>query len=493
MHGNGKSSPSAFQDLKKKEEAIQLMQKKIAELEKKKAEQGRGRVQSPKVISANEKRMLVSNSIQTGEDGATIQVTDITGSSIPTNDEIDTRQATSREASNSMQLSLDQGTELERKRQRRDQLQSGLSGMYAEAEEARRRIAEHEREQKRWEAILQAKMDGRKSLVDELEMLGIEVNENNIAELEIVKKKEELSDLKTEVAQDKNGRSDVSVSLGLFAIILPAAISSLHFALDFHTDLLALSQANLGHEHSNTVLISSNDSSRSPVSISQPELSTIANSSHTGAASPNIGATDSNEPESRSNQPGKEDSTSQALSPDDSTEEGEIAEDFETANANSFTQSPRPGSRKSDERNVTAESSDVDMGEVHMPDHIEKPELGESISQSTSTEEKTRQEQDISSVTDEMDMEDSGSYEPPDASPRDDISDAKDRSSIDSRPSEDVSDAILQKSPRQSESRVESPANVQPVSSEQIETAESPKPSLVESSVRIKSITCSGY
>jgi hypothetical protein len=211
LYGNGKSSPSAFHDLKKKEEAIQQMQRKIAELEKKRASQGRSRVQSPKSVSSNTRETPLPQAVQAGQDGAAEKVLETTASLIPTNDVLVTQEVTLKEDSNTPQPGLHLTTELERKRQRRDQLQRGLSGMSADAEEARRHIAEHEREQKHWEAILKTKMDSRKILVAELEVLGIEVNENNIAELEIVKKKEELSDLKTEVAQDKDGKSTVFV------------------------------------------------------------------------------------------------------------------------------------------------------------------------------------------------------------------------------------------------------------------------------------------
>ncbi|KAI9860564.1 MAG: hypothetical protein M1824_003089 [Vezdaea acicularis] len=97
------------------------------------------------------------------------------------------------------------------RQKRREELRSRLSSFKSLADEAERKAREHQLEQRRWEAVHQENLMAREKLVEELKSLGLPINEDNIAELQIEKKKTELSDLKIEVAETQQAMNiDVS-------------------------------------------------------------------------------------------------------------------------------------------------------------------------------------------------------------------------------------------------------------------------------------------
>jgi hypothetical protein len=193
------------------------------------------------------------------------------------------------------------------------------------------------------------------------------------------------------------------------------------------------------------------------------------------------------------NESGKQDSNPEAHSPNDSAEEGEISEDSVATNGSQLIQARQsPGSQKAEETDVAPDLSDADMKDAYVPIQIDQIDSRKRTSPSSDASKKAFQEKDVSSDTDQMNIEDSDSYEPPDGSPQNDVNEANDGSSLDSDPSYNPLRTALQQSPQRSMSTVESPANAQLVSSERTETIESPRPNLDDSSVRIKLILYSG-
>ena len=224
--GSGKS---AAQDiLKRKEEQIQLMQRKIAELEQRKFKTGGSGADTPGIPSRTPSATRPSQS--PGESKQDETAVDIDRLIDDTHRQVEEDKMDLAEAKAEVQaveakvakalMATEQAAKVElaeverlrvkhakaeQLRQRRAELQSRLLRSDAKVELEKKRLEEIQREREEREAVVQQALATKLQLVKELESLGVEASEELADELEA--KKKEIQELRKPVGDSTQGRS----------------------------------------------------------------------------------------------------------------------------------------------------------------------------------------------------------------------------------------------------------------------------------------------
>ncbi|KAI9772733.1 MAG: hypothetical protein M1840_000328 [Geoglossum simile] len=181
---NGRGKSSAKEDLKKKIEQIELVRKKIAELEQKKAKPGPSRGQTPGSSPGRSVHAVKKDEIQKLSDKKDV----IAAAAAAAAEEIDrliedaNRQANVNKLAEAQEADLMKAqqemkakAEFEHQKQLRlAEIESGIPLIDAEVEKSRSKLEELRAETAKWEAAVRQGLEGKKKLMEELERLGAE-------------------------------------------------------------------------------------------------------------------------------------------------------------------------------------------------------------------------------------------------------------------------------------------------------------------------------
>ncbi|KAI9893501.1 MAG: hypothetical protein M1814_006798 [Vezdaea aestivalis] len=176
----GLQDGSAIKSLREKEDEIRLLNERIARLER--AKQSRNGVDTP----SNSPRILLPKAVPTTTSfGPTSQLDSASIAPSPLGDKI-------RQTSEGPRMLSTISNEIEARQARKAILEAELISINAARSEARSKAEELKREMERWQAIANSEENERKrtQLMNELEELGIEATEKNIAKLELFKSTE---------------------------------------------------------------------------------------------------------------------------------------------------------------------------------------------------------------------------------------------------------------------------------------------------------------
>ncbi|KAI9814333.1 MAG: hypothetical protein M1832_005913 [Thelocarpon impressellum] len=198
----GGSKGNAQEDLKRKEEQIQLMQKRIAELEHRKAKQNGSRAHTP--ATAHRPQTLVQGSAHPHSSKQVETAMEIDRLIHDTHRQVEENKmalaeakaaevrAGAEEAANTQSADPDglhlKHAEAHLIRQRRAELRSSLQESTSKVELEKKRLAELRKEQEERESLMCQALETKTKLVEELESLGFEASEELCEELEATRK-----------------------------------------------------------------------------------------------------------------------------------------------------------------------------------------------------------------------------------------------------------------------------------------------------------------
>ncbi|KAH0551153.1 hypothetical protein GP486_007511, partial [Trichoglossum hirsutum] len=201
---NGRGKSSAQEDLKRKYEQIELMQRKIAELEQKKSKPVSSRGQTPGTPgrSAHSTKKDQNPKVPEKSDAQLLQAA--TAAAAVTAAEIDRliEDANRQVDADKLKLAESDAVDLERTKQdekaeadsafqkqlRLAEIESGIPLIDAEVEKSRNRLEELRAETAKWEAAIREGLEGKRKLMEEMEQLKIkESRATDEAEIQVEK------------------------------------------------------------------------------------------------------------------------------------------------------------------------------------------------------------------------------------------------------------------------------------------------------------------
>jgi hypothetical protein len=220
-YSNGRGKSSAKEDLKKKIEQIELVRKKIAELEQKKSKPSSSRGQTPGTSPGRSVQAVKKDQIQKLPEKKEAAAA---AAEIDRLIEDANRQANADKLAEAQEADLlnaqqeieaEAKAEAERQKQLRlAEIESGIPLIDAEVEKSRSKLEELRAETAKWEAAVREGLEGRRKLMEELERLGAEEHRAN-DEAEIHAESESPQ-------RDNHGKSlDQSLFLALVTLLVP--------------------------------------------------------------------------------------------------------------------------------------------------------------------------------------------------------------------------------------------------------------------------------
>jgi hypothetical protein len=215
---------SASDVLRRKQEEIDMMQKRIAQLEQRKAKQNMSRAHTPASLVSmsaptqpeTQMQARPPKQLSTSLSADSNQTATTAGDSIEnTNQPIrkDTPKLAIPKSIESQSLDGPNKADVEWKRKRRSEIENGLPLVNAEVERGKTKIEELRAEMAKWEAAVREGEEGKRKLLEEMESLDLNTDEHP-------------------QGQDKQLRApkdDASSDTGRFSLLIPSTSSSKNF------------------------------------------------------------------------------------------------------------------------------------------------------------------------------------------------------------------------------------------------------------------------
>ncbi|KAH0538190.1 hypothetical protein FGG08_005206 [Glutinoglossum americanum] len=231
---NGRGKSSAQEDLKRKYEQIQLMQKKIAELELKKAKPGTSRGQTPGTPGRSaqpakkDQTPKTSEKTEAAEAAAAAAEIDRLIEDANRQVNVDKLELAEAKAANLKNVEQDGTAEAESEHQKRlrlAEIEYGIPLIDAEVEKSRSKVEELRAETAKWEAAVREGLEGKRKLIEEMEMLKIKESKNQVEIQTNESEREELGESPRRDSHSVNRESDRPKERRTHSVAMTTAVS----------------------------------------------------------------------------------------------------------------------------------------------------------------------------------------------------------------------------------------------------------------------------